>query len=68
MAMSLWSYIFGPPCTQILSQRSYGSRDKVATNGRTDTTDFITFLANAAGKNAGYLQRRCDIQESCRQW
>jgi len=32
--------------TQTKSQRSFGLNDKVGTNGRTDPTDFVIFLAN----------------------
>jgi len=32
-------------------QRSIGSKDRVKTNGRTDTTDRITFPASAVSKN-----------------
>jgi len=32
-------------------QRSVGSKDRVKTNGQTDTTEFTAFLADAVGKN-----------------
>ena len=36
-------------CAEYQGQRSTGSKTRVETDGRTDTTDRITFPANAVG-------------------
>ena len=37
-------------------QRSVGSKNRVETNGRTDTTDRFTFPANAVGNHCNLIE------------